>query len=656
MNFFEYQEAARRQTSRLIAFYLLAVVLIILALYFITALLVHYDRAAVQDQAFNWLALWDPNLFGLVTLATGGIILLGSLYKIAALSSGGSAVAEMLNGRPIAPDTTDFQEKRLLNVVEEMAIASGTPIPRVYIMDDEDGINAFAAGFSTKDAVIAVTRGAITELNREELQGVIGHEFSHILNGDMRLNIRLIGILHGILLIAITGYFLFRILGSTTGGSSRDKKGNPLALLVLLGLAMMIIGYIGVFFARLIKSAVSRQREFLADASAVQFTRNPSGLSGALKKIGGLTQGSRLATPAAETASHLFFANGIASPFLGLLATHPPLKERIRRLDPQFTGEIITSPVSSQNETVSSLSSAARSPSAERPAKPPALPNTPEATGLDSPYSVISPSQVIDQAGTLSAASLAFSTESLEAMPDALRSAAHQPTMAQAVIFALLLDSKPGPRQQQLAYLARRVPTEMNFDIEALDKEMKALPALLRQPLVEIAIGTLKHMPPTQYPAFRETMMELVTADSEVSLFEYMVLRMALRHLDTQFGLAKPTRPRITSFNTLTNETSIVLSALAWFGATTPEMAARSFQAGCEELGHLNLRLLPAEASSLIALDNALDRLVETTPPVKQKLVAACAAAISADGTITLDESNALRAVTDALDCPLPRS
>lgn len=647
MNFFEYQEAARRQTTRLIAFYLLAVVLIILALYMVTALIFHYDAAARPDQPFNWPALWDSNLFGIVALVTGGIILLGSLYKIASLSSGGAAVAEMLNGRPIAPDTTDFGEKRLLNVVEEMAIASGTPIPKVYVMDGEEGINAFAAGFSTKDAVIAVTRGTLTQLNREELQGVIGHEFSHILNGDMRLNIRLIGVLHGILLIAITGYFMFRILGHTTGGSSRDKKGNPLMVVVLLGLAMMIIGYIGVFFARLIKSAVSRQREFLADASAVQFTRNPTGLSGALKKIGGLVTGSRLATPAAESASHLFFANGIASPFLGLLATHPPLSERIRRLDPQFTPsaeELLSSQVaelSSNSPEGHPLSTQQLSNLAPALAPPP-LPS-------------ISPSQVITQAGTLSATGLSHIALSLDAIPASLRTAAHQPVTAQAVIFTMLLDRRPELRQQQLAYLAKRISVELNRETETLAQALQSLPARLRQPLLEIAIGSLKHLPPAQYPGFRETIMALVAADSEVSLFEYMVLRMVLRHLDTQFGLAKPTKARITSLNTLTHETASVLSALAWFGSTDPTTAEQAFLAGCRELGNLNLRLLPPDSSSLKDMDKALDRLVETIPPIKQKLVAACVAAISADGTITLDESDALRAVADALDCPLPR-
>ena len=413
-------------------------------------------------------------------------------------------------------------------------------------------------------------------------------------------------------------------------------------VLVLLGLAMMIIGYIGVFFARLIKSAVSRQREFLADASAVQFTRNPSGLSGALKKIGGLATGSRLATPAAETASHLFFANGIASPFLGLLATHPPLTERIRRLDPQFTGDL-ASPAPASHTAAGTAATTGTSPlSALSALTPPPLPG-------------MSPAQAVNHAGTLSAVSLLQAAHSIEAIPPSLRTAAHTPALAQAVIFGILLDSRPEPRRQQLAYLAKRVPAELNDAIQTLDRELTALPAPLRQPLVEIAIGTLKHLLPAEYPAFRETVMGLVSADEEVSLFEYMVLRMLLRHLDTPFGLAKRARIHITSLNTLTHEAATVLSALAWFGATTPEMATAAFAAGCRELGVNTLTLLPTEAASLKEMDQALDRLAETTPPIKQKLVAACTAAISADGVVTLEEGEALRAVADALDCPLPR-
>jgi Zn-dependent protease with chaperone function len=622
MNFFEYQEAARRQTKWLIFYYGLAVVLIILALYAVTAFLFHYQEAA-RPEGLDWALLWDPALLGIVGLATGFLILSGSLYKIVTLSAGGESVARMLDGRPIAPNTTQFQEKRLLNVVEEMAIASGTPIPRVFVLDQEQGINAFAAGFSTKDAVIGVTRGAMETLTRDELQGVIGHEFSHILNGDMRLNIRLIGVLNGILVIALTGYWMFRIIArSSSGGSSRNKKGNPLIVVLLLGLAMMIIGYIGVFFARLIKSAVSRQREFLADASAVQFTRNPGGLADALKKIGGLMTGSRLQAPAAESTSHLFFANGVGTSFIELLATHPPLDERIRRLDPQFTGV--------------------------------SLPGTTPLTEADSATSSLAP--LVSSAGTLPAAALPYASNLVNTLPALLQDAARAPNKAQAVIFGLLLDAKPEMRRKQLADLAGRAPPELHLESETLAPLLDTLSREARPVLASLATTTLKELNPELYPAFREAVMGLIAADSEVSLFEYMILRMMLRNLDPHFKVGTRPRPRHTSLKPVQEEVGTVLSALAWFGTDTPAEAAQSFSAGQRELGEVDIDLLPAEQASLKAMDTALDRLAETTPPVKAKLVAAFAATVSRDGHITPDEAEALRAAADALDCPLPRA
>ena len=283
MDFFASQDAARRQTSLLLFYFGLAVFFIIVAIYLaITFVFIYYDGKTGQlDPAGR---LWNMDLFVAVTSITLLVVLAGSLYKIAVLKAGGARVAEMLGGRPVLPNSTDFLEKRLLNVVEEIAIASGVPVPPVYVMDQEKGINAFAAGFSPDDAVIGITRGALEILNREEIQGVIAHEFSHILNGDMRLDLKLVGFLHGILLIALIGRSILH-------GSSRSRNSKNSGGAVIFGLILLILGYIGVLFGKLIKSAVSRQREFLADASAVQFTRNPFGLAGALKKNWRLGQG-----------------------------------------------------------------------------------------------------------------------------------------------------------------------------------------------------------------------------------------------------------------------------------------------------------------------------------------------------------------------------
>src|SRR5437588_202287 len=330
MDFFDRQEKAHRNTKLLVLYFAAAVAMLVVAVY-LAALLIFAGVNSRYHRHFRYyddqpqLTLWNPQLFFGVAVGTLAVIAMGSGFKTLELAQGGSVVATNLGGRLVAPNTTDPDERKLLNVVEEMAIAAGVPVPQVYLLPDERGINAFAAGHSTSDAVVAVTEGAVKLLTRDELQGVMGHEFSHILNGDMRLNLRLMGIIFGIVCLAVIG----RILLQTRSGSSRDR--NPLPL---LGLALLLIGWIGVFFGRLIQAAVSRQREFLADASSVQFTRNPGGLSGALQKIGRYSFGSHIESAHADQVSHMFFGNGVSEPLFGLLATHPPITERIHAIDP----------------------------------------------------------------------------------------------------------------------------------------------------------------------------------------------------------------------------------------------------------------------------------------------------------------------------------
>jgi Zn-dependent protease with chaperone function len=320
MDFFQRQDMARRKTKWLVVYFILAVLGILLAVNMAVGLIFsgtqHHTRQRYGSSYRT--ESYDPRVFGFATLGTLFVIFCGSTYKILQLASGGKVVAEMMGGRPVDSHTSDPDERKLLNVVEEMSIASGTPMPQVYVMDNEPGINAFAAGHSTKDMVVCTTRGCLRLLTRDELQGVIGHEFSHILNGDMQLNLRLMGLVFGILCIAMFG----RILMDTRPryvNRDRDRDRNNL---FFLGIALFIIGWIGVIFGKLIKSAVSRQREFLADAAAVQFTRNPMGLANALKKVGGY--GSRIEDPNAEEASHLFFANGLEESFSELFSPTRP--------------------------------------------------------------------------------------------------------------------------------------------------------------------------------------------------------------------------------------------------------------------------------------------------------------------------------------------
>ena len=648
MNFFEHQEAARRRTSLLVGYYALAVLAIIVALYIVSAFV--FGQVPGKRDPEAPALMWDPELFLAVAAGAGGLILIGTFYKIASLRGGGASVATMLGGRRVPPNTTDPRERRLLNVVEEMAVASGTPIPPVYVLDDEPAINAFAAGFTPADAVVAVTRGTLEKLTRDELQGVIAHEFSHIFNGDMRLNLRLMGVLNGILVLSLVGYWMFRITArSSGGGSSRKGKGNPLAAVVILGLAMWIIGYIGVVFARLIKSAVSRQREYLADASAVQFTRNPLGIGGALKKIGAYSAGSRLDSPRAEEASHLFFANGIRQSFLGLMATHPPLKERIRRIDPQFDGDFADAVRGSARDDATSAAFAAEAPPPAPPSRatppPPPLPQTQRVPAR--------PEAVVARVGTLQPEHLAFASQLLASVPATLREACRDVEQAQAVVFALLLSPRPEIRTRQLAAVTGTGLAHTT--VESLAQQAAGLGPQARLPLADLALTALSTLPPDRYPGFRKAVFALAAADDEVSLFEYALMRIMVRRLDPVFGQALRPVIRYTSLEPLTTECGLLLSALAWFGNDQPERAQQAFDHGASqlELGHPPA-LLPKARADLQALDSALDRLAETAPPLKQRLLAAAVACVGADGQVTVDESEAIRAVADSLGCPLP--
>ncbi len=643
MNFFEQQEQARRRTGQLVVLYGLAVVCILMAVYAVVVWLFQSDlTGANADHQAVW---WDPIIFSWVALVTGLLMLGGTLYKISALRAGGAVVARMLGGRPIAAATQDPDEQRLLNVVEEMAIASGVPVPRVYLLDQEDSINAFAAGFSPSDAVIGVTRGAVRTLSRDELQGVMAHEFSHILNGDMRLNIRLMGVLHGILILALLGYWMMRVSARSASTSRRGKKGGGgAAALVLLGLALMIIGYIGVFFGKLIKSAVSRQREFLADAAAVQFTRNPDGIANALKKIGGLAAGSRLVSPHAEEASHLFFADGLRAAWFNLMSTHPPLAERIRRIDPSFRGDF-----------------PAASPAVRPDIQPAAVPGSTRGTVLapafaGQPTISLTPAAVAAHVGTLTADHLAYASHVIENIPLALQQAARNAETASALLLTLLLDNKAAVRERQLRLLStHESPARYRLVLQYIEPVSRLAPEC-RLPLADLLLTALRALPPAAYRSLRETAQQLIAADAEVNLYEYALLRMLVRNLDAAFGLSRPAGGTpYRDFAPVKKSLHALLSALAWTGADDPKRAAEAWAAAVGALGiTFSSPMAPRQACSLQEVDRALDDLARLAPTLKEPLMRACVACVAADRRVSVEEAELLRAIADALDCPLP--
>jgi Zn-dependent protease with chaperone function len=644
MDFFERQDKARRNTKWLVVYFVVAVVLIVasvyLALLFIFQGTASYRHNRHQGQP-PVFAFWDPKLFLFAAGGTLAVITCGSLVKTAQLSSGGSAVAESLDGRLVDSNTRDHDERKLLNVVEEMAIASGVPVPAVYVMDKENGINAFAAGHNLNDAAIGVTRGCITTLKREELQGVIGHEFSHILNGDMRLNLRLMGIIFGILCLAVIGRILLN-----ARGSSREK--NPLPL---IGIVLLLFGWIGVFFGRLIQSAVSRQREFLADASAVQFTRNPAGLSSALQKIGAAAQGSHMESEHAAEASHMFFGNVRHSSFFNSFATHPPLSERIRAIDPNWDGSF---PQISRAGPDEESPVKATKP---RTAFPPIIPGFPAgAAGLAGTAAAVSTATVLPSLGNPTPLHLRYAVELRDSLPEDVRDAARQPESACALLFALLLSDDEAMRTSQLEQLAQRTAPAIGEKIVALWPEVSAISQRARLPVVNLALPALKQLRADEFQQFHDALVWLIESDNQIVLFEFVLQKIIQRQVEPRFTGDHPPATQFYSIRPLVPDCAVLLSALAHTGQTGPADVSKAFQTGAPYIraGGVPLSLLPSNQCGLAAISESLDRLALAVPQIKKNVLEACTQVVGADGVIQENEAELLRGIAEALDCPMP--
>jgi len=661
MDFFEAQARAKRRTNRLVVLFALAVLGTITASYLAAVLIVRTaggsHRHSYYDEPSGPL-YWDPTIFAGVAVATLAVVGLASLYKWSQLRQGGSAIAELVGGRRIDPHTTNLHERRLLNVVEEMAIASGTPVPAVYVLDEEPAINAFAAGLTTSDAVVAVTRGTLEKLTRDELQGVIGHEFSHILNGDMRLNVKLAAIVFGILVIGLVGRGILSGLGRGRVRSGGDKKGGGLAVILAIGVALLLIGYVGYFFGRLIQAAVSRQREFLADASAVQFTRNPAGLSGALKKIGGYALGSTLTDQHASEIGHFFFAQGFTSFFGGLWATHPPLDERLRAIDPRWDGKLFAPPeivdVASESFASAGLAGSARS----RTDTPPPLVREIVREGETTSTARVpfQASAVTASIGALTDDHFRHARALLDTLPAGLRQATRTADTAIPLIYALLSNGAPANRERQLALIAQHSGAIHRTATQTLLPLLADLDEAVKLPLFQLCLPALRTLDPAALDRFVTTLDGLVHSDAEVTAFEFALQKMLLR----QLSLARATTPRapvqFSSFQPLAADIAIVLSALARAGATEPGRISLAFAAGVGQLPLIadRLALASPDACTLAQLDSALDRLVGASLPIKQRVLAAAAQVIGADQVVTPREADLFRAIAAALDCPVP--
>jgi Zn-dependent protease with chaperone function len=652
MDFFAAEGRAKKRSSRLMALFALAVAGTVVAGYFATvfglraagayqyARHAHYGLYTQEDRQVDF-SLWQPKVFVVVTFATLAVIGIASLYKWTEFRSGGSAVAESVGGRRVDPHTTDLREHQLLNVVEEMAIASGLPVPAVYILDDEPGINAFAAGLTPSDAVVTVTRGTLEKLNRDELQGVVAHEFSHILNGDMRMNIKVSAIIFGILVLGLAGRAILWSLRFGRIGSSRDDKGNGGAIAVVAaGFGLLVIGYVGYFFGRLIQASLSRQREYLADASAVQFTRNPGGITTALKKIGGYAIGSNLDTHRAAEISHFFFAQAFQSNFGGLWATHPTLGERILAIDPGFDGKFIDPP---------QMVDVSRQPWSKVPHMPAQAPSpTPAAAAAFG-------AALVAAAGTLTPESAASAQSLLGQIPASIRTAARSPHDAPILVYGLLLDDDEAVRQKQLASIAASDGGDALTTLRQLDPGLRELKHEHRLPVLQLALPAIKALPQASLGSFAGTLDDLVQADGKVTTFEFALQRLVLRALAINRAPSTPVE-QIFSFQAVASEISVVLSALAHASSADAAAASAAFTEGASQLKlvQASLAFLSEADSGLVPLDAALDRLAGASGPIKQRLLVAGAHVVGADGVLLPEEIELMRAVAASLDVPVP--
>lgn len=607
MDFFESQERAKRNTTWLVALFIMGVIATVVSVHVVLSLTVSRGK------------MFDPSIFTLSAGSVLAIVGIGTVVKFAQMSHGGAAVAQAMGGVQVDPGSRDPDERRVLNVVEEMAIASGVPVPPIYLMEDQT-INAFAAGNSEQDSVIGVTRGCIHALSRDELQGVMAHEFSHIFHRDTRLNMRLVAWLGGIFAVSMVGRILIR--SQMYSRPSRDKNGSA-AIGLGIGVALFIIGIVGYFFGRIIQSAVSRQREFLADASAVQYTRNPDGIAGALEKIA-RGAGSQLSAPAAAEFSHFFFANGIAS----LFSTHPPIEDRIARIRGAKMVEAGVTAAKNGGVIQPAATARASSMAAFHGVSAAAIHGARRTMGSLNPHDI------------------GMAHGLIAGLPESVVDAARNPFSARAVICSLLLARDRRERQTQLAGIAIIDPALANAT-DALQQTATINPRQ-RLPVIELCAASLVQLSPAQYQQFRAVLAQLIATDSQVDRLEWTV-RIILRG-----AIERPIAAKDPSARATVADVALVVSVLAWSGATDEAGVARAWRAARGSESLLPAAQTAAHLCTLDALDQSLLRLSNAKLGTKRKLVDACVACVAADGQTTVEESELLRAVCASIGAPMP--
>ncbi|HHC6559559.1 TPA: M48 family metallopeptidase [Vibrio parahaemolyticus] len=611
MDFFHHQDTARQRTGLLVMLFTLAV-LAITGLVSVISIGIYFY---FTGEPFTTQSIISYCLLSFVGVLT--VVSISSFIRLSELNAnGGRGVAESIGGKLISTDTSNAKHRQLLNVVEEMSIASGIPVPPVYVMAEEHGINAFAAGMSIDDAVIGVTQGALDAFSRDELQGVIAHEFSHILNGDMRLNTRLIGALFGITCIAHFGHLILDNSNSTRHVSRSSSDSNKgFAVIILIAIVCLVLGWLGTLFGNMIKAAISRQREFLADASAVQFTRNDQGIAGALKKIGSNVQGSTLNTKASDEMSHMMFGQSKLSGFSGLFATHPPLDERIRRIEPNWDGSYAQHSHAQNtafgNEQVSGFAVGGGSPASQS----------------------ASPSEQLSETGK----------QLISQLPPELVDIAREPYSARFIAFSLIFDGSDIQREMIKSYVPLASQSTL---LPWLDYD---LPLYLRFPSLELALPALKSLSEAQKISLCKVLRELSETDNQYSLAEWCVINLLEKQLLASFGFIKQHK----TLKQLEESVFWLLRELAWVSHSQADKAQRAYHCALAHLGFPEVTLEPANSNWHLSRA-ALELLLQLKPKDRRMFVKACRLAIESDGEITVAEGELYRVIACFLEVPEP--
>ncbi len=635
MDFFEKQHQAKVHTRKLVLYFFLAVIIIIALLNAIGFYLINLS-ADHQTSLKDWPL--SPISLG-ITVGTIGVILIGSMIRYFQVRGGGQAVAEMVAGRRVDMDTNDPAERRLINVVEEMSIASGMAVPAVYIMDNEPALNAFVAGYEPSDTVMVVTKGLMENLSRQELQGVVAHEFSHIFHSDTRINLRLIGILGGILAIGQLGYYILRSLrfsgGRSRSRSSGNNGGQVVLFLLAMSLALLVVGYVGVFFGRLIKAAISRQREYLADAAAVQYSRDSMGIANALYKIKTNGKHSLLDSSHAEDMSHMCFGQAIKiQAFSGMLATHPPIDDRIQALVPGYRSirrQIDEGQIDEMSPIAQFAGSSgeATSPVPEKAV----VPNSSDA--------------LVATIGTITPEQVSHATDIHSQLPPQYLENVRNPNSVSVAILALIAQANKVDWQQQEASLVPHLDAKSIAGVKELSQTH--VTAAQRLPLVEIAIPSVKRLDAEQSKSLLTCASHLILADKTISSFEFFLYALLRKHLLATGQ--KKVKGKITSYRSVIDEIAYLISIIALSGNGYDPVTIGQLMASFTSDWNA-----PSQSPVFSAkeLDQCLNRLNRLAPLLKKPLMLTLAEVVMSDGKVKTAELELLRATAIYLECPMP--